>query len=163
MTPLRGRGLEIDDPLGPRSSADRTADEAPEGREVAKADGSAGTHAAEGSEGRPSARGSARRATRRQRPTAAAVDVANSDDGLWREWTGLTGVGSFRLPHELLEELGDIARGHQLPVGLIVTAAITQLLDQPADTIVALVDRADDARIQGRRRMRRQRTQGADD
>jgi hypothetical protein len=29
--------------------------------------------------------------------------------------------------------------------------------------IVALVDRADDARIQGRRRMRRRQTQGADD
>jgi hypothetical protein len=72
-------------------------------------------------------------------------------------------VGSFRLPHELLEELGDTARELQLPVGLMVTAAITQLLDEPPDTIVALVDRADDARIKGRRQMRRWRRHPADD
>lgn len=71
---------------------------------------------------------------------AAAGDV-------WREWSGLTGVGSFRLPHELLAELNDTAREHSLPIGLIVTAAITQLLDQPAEQIAALVDQADDARI----------------
>jgi hypothetical protein len=82
---------------------------------------------------------------------------------VWREWTGLTGVGSFPLPHELLAELGDAARELQLPVGMIVTAAITQLLDQPPDTIAALVDRADDARIQGRRRSRRRLTTRSDD
>jgi hypothetical protein len=70
-------------------------------------------------------------------------------------------VGSFRLPQELLEELGDTARDLQLPVGLIVTAAITQLLDLPPDTIVALVDRADDARIQARRQAMRLRREGA--
>lgn len=74
---------------------------------------------------------------------------------MWREWTGLTGVGSFRLPHELLAELGDTARELGLPIGMIVTAAVTQLLDQPPDTIAALVDRADDARIRGRRIARR--------
>jgi hypothetical protein len=72
-------------------------------------------------------------------------------------------VGSFRLPHELLAELGDTARKLQLPVGLIVTAAITRLLDQPADTIAALVDQADDARIEGRRRARRRVTTRADE
>ena len=72
-------------------------------------------------------------------------------------------MGSFRLPHELLAELGDTARELQLPVGLIVTAAITQRLDQPPDTIAALVDRADDARIQGRRRARRRLTTRADE
>ena len=72
-------------------------------------------------------------------------------------------MGSFRLPHELLAELADSARELQVPVGLIVTAAITQLLDQPPDTIAALVDQADDARIQGRRRARRRLTTRSDD
>jgi hypothetical protein len=86
-----------------------------------------------------------------------------STDGVWRTWSGVTGVGSFRLPHELLIELGDTARELQLPIGMIVTAAITELLDQPPDTIATLVDRADDARIQGRRQARRHRTESAGD
>jgi hypothetical protein len=72
-------------------------------------------------------------------------------------------VGSFRLPHELLAELGETARELQLPIGMIVTAAITQLLDQPAEEIAVLVDKADDARIQGRRRVRRRMTTRSDD
>jgi len=85
---------------------------------------------------------------------------ATATDGAWRNWSGVTGVGSFRLPHELLTELGDTARELQLPIGMIVTAAVTQLLDQPPDTIATLVDRADDARIQGRRQTRRHRQSG---
>ena len=110
-------------------------------------------------------------------PTAAATSrtlaAAEEEDrtqhgtdtgaSAWREWSGVTGVGSFRLPHELLRELGDTARKLQLPVGLIVTAAITRLLDQPPDTIAALVDHADDARIQGRRRARRRLTTRTDE
>ncbi|WP_249010484.1 hypothetical protein [Conexibacter sp. DBS9H8] len=80
---------------------------------------------------------------------------------MWREWSGPTGVGSFRLPHELLAELSDTARELRLPVGLMATAAITQLLDQPADHIAALVDRADDARIHGRRSSRHPLTKQA--
>jgi hypothetical protein len=72
-------------------------------------------------------------------------------------------VGSFRLPHELLAELGNTARELQLPIGMIVTAAITQLLDQSAEEIAVLVDKADDARIQGRRRARRRVTTRSDD
>jgi len=41
---------------------------------------------------------------------------------------------------------------------MIVTAAITQLLDQPPATIAALVDRAEDACIQGRRIARRRQS-----
>jgi hypothetical protein len=82
---------------------------------------------------------------------------------MWREWSGLTGVGSFRLPQELPVELSDTARELRLPVGLIVTAAITQLLDQPPNEIAVLVDRADDARIQGRRQARRRVTTRSDD
>ena len=43
----------------------------------------------------------------------------------------------------------------QLPIGLLVTAAIAHLLDHPEKTIQQLVDRADDTRIQGRRWARR--------
>jgi hypothetical protein len=94
----------------------------------------------------------------------SAAPAANKADGaIWREWSGITGVGSFRLPHELLVELGATAREHGVPIGMIVTAAITQLLDQPPETIAALVDRADDARIEGRRRSRRRLTTRSDD
>jgi hypothetical protein len=72
-------------------------------------------------------------------------------------------VGSFRLPQEVLDELGGAARELQLPIGMIVTAAITQLLDQSAEEIAVLVDKADDARIQGRRRARRRVTTRSDD
>jgi hypothetical protein len=52
---------------------------------------------------------------------------------------------------ELASSSGEL----QLPVGLLVTAAIAHLLDEPADAIAGLVDRADDARIEGRRAARR--------
>jgi hypothetical protein len=86
-------------------------------------------------------------------PMARMPQPANRP--VWRAWSGITGVGSFRLPHELLVELSDTARELGLPIGMIVTAAITQLLDQPAEQIAELVDRADDARIHGRRHARR--------
>ena len=75
--------------------------------------------------------------------------------GVWRSWSGRTRVASYRLPDELLAELASTSADLQLQVGLIVTAAITHLLDQPGDVIASLVDRADDARIQGRRAARR--------
>ena len=40
----------------------------------------------------------------------ATIAKLGRSDGLWREWSGITSVGSFRLPHELLAELGDAAR-----------------------------------------------------
>jgi hypothetical protein len=64
-------------------------------------------------------------------------------------------VASYRLPDELLDELTHAAEEHRLPVGLLVTAAITHLLDHDLPTITALVDRAEDARIEGRRNTRR--------
>lgn len=62
-----------------------------------------------------------------------------------------------RLPDELLLELAASADELRLEVGLMVTAAITHLLDQPDAVIGELVHRADDARIQGRRATRRTR------
>jgi hypothetical protein len=74
---------------------------------------------------------------------------------VWRSWSGRSRVASYRLPDELLEELADRAAALGLPVGLIVTAAIASVLDAPGEAIEALVDRADDARIEGRREVRR--------
>lgn len=139
MTSIRRQGLKIDDPLGPSPSGGATAD----GDAPAKPRARSGSSS---TKKRPAAR---------SKPIRGQARSATADEGVWREWSGLTGVGSFRLPHELLAELSDTARGLGLPVGLMATAAITQLLDQPADQIAALVDRADDARIHGRRTSRR--------
>jgi hypothetical protein len=105
-------------------------------------------------------------AAARDKPSAdgsAQAAAGHEENGVWRDWNGVTGVGSFRLPRELLIELSDTARELGLPIGMIVTAAIAQLLDQPSEQIAALVDRADDAGIQGRRQSRRRLTTRSDD
>jgi hypothetical protein len=167
MTTLRRRGLQIDDPLGPARSPGPTA-AADEPAVTDRSDRTRhGRAAGATASDRPASAAPARKPPRR-RPAAGAPrggaagagavrGEAAGDKGteVWREWSGLTGVGSFRLPHELLAELSDTARELGLPIGLIVAAAITQLLDQPSEQIAALVDRADDARIHGRRRARR--------
>jgi len=170
MSQLRRRGLQIDDPLSPGRPAPpghvgpepvpppsaspngdrRVADMGPDGSPpVGSVPEPARGEGAREAAGPPAAE---------SRSTTAIPPSVQADGGAWREWTGPTGVGSFRLPHELLLELGDAARELQLPVGMIVTAAITRLLDQPPDTIAALVDRAEDARFQGRRVARRRQS-----
>jgi hypothetical protein len=89
----------------------------------------------------------------RRRP--ARMETSQQPAGVWRSWSGGTRVASYRLPDELLGELASRSAELQLQVGLIVTAAITRLLDESDDVIASLVDRADDARIQGRRAARR--------
>ena len=175
MSRLKGRGLQIDDPLGPgparqhQATVQPGAAQSPETHEDERVergadDGTAPAYPLAKSDDQIPVTTTKRPAAGPQQPSDATTErVAGRGSGAWREWTGLTGVGSFRLPHELLAELDDTARELQLPVGLIVTAAITQLLDQPPDTIAALVDRADDARIQGRRRARRRLTTRADE
>jgi hypothetical protein len=135
MTSIRRQALKIDDPLGPSATPAPEAPSAAPGKTSRRKTGQPPG---------PRAAGRARGQTQ-----------AGPTDGIWRQWSGVAGVGSFRLPHELLAELGDTARELGLPVGLMATAAITQLLDQPAEEIAALVDRADDARIHGRRTSRR--------
>ena len=168
MSPMRRRGLQIDDPLGPDQSAQPA--QPPVAADPAAAEASAARRGGQAG-GEPTDRAvsadSARKPERRDRSTTGAAPSGRRGERdarserpipaggeVWREWTGLTGVGSFRLPHELLAELGDTARELGLPIGLIVAAAITQLLDQSPEQIAALVDRADDARIHGRRTKR---------
>ena len=136
MTSIRRQGLKIDDPLGPGAMPAPEAPSAGPGKITRRKPASP-------------------RAAAGQKRAGGQPQEPPPVDGVWREWSGLTGVGSFRLPHELLAELSDTARELRLPVGLMATAAIAQLLDQPADHIAALVDRADDARIHGRRSSRR--------
>jgi hypothetical protein len=164
MTTLKRRSLEIDDPLGPSQS---TEPNQPPTDELALTPGTHRTRQAAAKDNgtskpeRQRKPGAVARASTAQRQEALRKTAGQGDSEVWREWSGLTGVGSFRLPHELLAELGDTARQLELPIGLIVAAAITQLLDQPPEQIAALVDRADDARIHGRRTSRRRLTERA--
>lgn len=147
MTTVRRRGLQIDDPLA--SSLPDT-----DGKPLVEpVDDTPGTIPQQRAQA--STRGSRSRRTQTKPLPATDSKPPPADSGVWRVWSGVSAVGSFRVPHELLVELGDAGRELGLPIGLIVTAGITQLLDQPGDQIAALVDRADDARIHGRRNARR--------
>ena len=46
------------------------------------------------------------------------------------EWSGVAGVGSFRLPHKLPSSSATPRASYSSPIGMIVTAAIAELLDQ---------------------------------
>ena len=161
MTAVRRRGLQIDDPLGPGepTQPDKAPTEAgvtTTSAEVARRPGAASDRISEDRQrGEP-------RSGRQDETDTPRHTAAPASRELWRAWSGITGVGSFRLPHELLVELGDTARELGLPIGMIVTAAITQLLDQPPEQIAELVDTADDARIHGRRHARRRLTERTD-
>jgi len=162
MTTLKRPSLQIDDPLAPRPPGQSTEPHAeaaaPTSPEAIQSRPSERDMGRSDRGRRRRAEGTSPPATVHERlPAARVADQAG--DAVWRTWSAITGVGSFRLPHELLTELGDTARELQLPIGMIVTAAITQLLDQPPEVIAALVDRADDARIQGRRNARQRRTE----
>ena len=160
MTTVRRRGLQIDDPLGTAQPQQPMGPPAEASVPTAPAAAKRPVEAT----GRLSdewQRGE-RESGRQDETVAAGHSTAQmpqpANREVWRVWSGITGVGSFRLPHELLVELGDTARQLGLPIGMIVTAAITQLLDQPPEQIAELVDRADDTRIHGRRNARRRLT-----
>jgi hypothetical protein len=177
MSRLRKTGLTIDDPLAPvtaktegrraaRPSRGTRFDSSPRRPEadvaIPKANSSDAAAGAEEAVGVPessddpaagmAADGVPERSPRRR---AARMEASRQPAGVWRSWSGGTRVASYRLPDELLAELGSTSAELQLQVGLIVTAAITRLLDEPDEVIASLVDRADDARIQGRRAARR--------
>jgi hypothetical protein len=160
MTTARRHALQLDDPLAPTQPAARdeppaqpsehtspkpTRDQTVDSASSARRTGTA-----------PAKPRAAR--TRQPQPLAQTTPGDQEKRDVWRTWSGVTGVGSFRLPHELVIELSETARELGLPIGMIVTAAITQLLDQPPERIAELVDRADDARIDGRRHARRRLT-----
>ena len=164
MSRLRRTGLTIDDPLSPGAAEEHVTPARPRDDErVARSSGGrAGSTLSP--EAQPSAapRSASRHAPRtapaatsgaRQAPTQATT--ATPANGAWRAWSGQTRVASYRLPDELLAELASTSAELRLPVGLLVTAAIAHLLDESADAIADLVDRADDARIEGRRAARR--------
>jgi hypothetical protein len=163
MSTVRRSALQLDDPLTPShppSPHQQPADATPPDTTQ---HGPAGADALNPKPRRPGKAGGASRAPSSDDPRLASGTAADEADGaIWRAWSGITSVGSFRLRHELLVELGDTARELGLPIGMIVTAAVTYLLDQPPETISALVDRADDARIHGRRRSRRPLTTRSD-
>ena len=160
MTAIRRHGLQLDDPLGPSPATQPQEPIAQASAPIPKPI----QNSQKSSEGAAKPKPSARRTRRTEGPRSVArvSGPAEQGSGVWREWSGITSVGSFRLPHELLAELGDTAREIGLPIGLIVTAAIARLLDQPPEQIAALVDRADDARIHGRRSARRRLTKRSD-
>jgi hypothetical protein len=135
MSRLRKTGLTIDDPL---ASAEQIVPTTQTAATVRKR-----TNAPDAPSPRP------RPSRTERRPATERADA-------WRPWSGQTRVASYRLPDELLAELASRSAHLQVQFGLLVTAAITHLLDQPDDVICELVDRADDARIHGRRAARRQ-------
>ena len=157
MSGLRCRGLQLDDPPGPGRSGQRgqsaagaaaVRSRATRNGQVGAEDRTAQPRPLPESGRREEAEASGRATVERER-TGARDRAAPFNGEAWRAWSGIAGVGSFRL----LAELADTARELELAIGVFVTAAITQLLDQPPDAITAVVDRADDAWIQGRRRV----------
>lgn len=164
MSRLRRTGLTIDDPLSPGAGDEHVTSGRPRDDERAAQTSGGPAGSTLSPKAQPSAAprstprqapGTAPAATPGARKAAARATTATPAIAAWRAWSGQTRVASYRLPDELLAELSSTSAELQLPVGLLVTAAIAHLLDEPADAIAGLVDRADDARIQGRRAARR--------
>ena len=147
--------LELDDPLAPRRPAIAPAPE---------------PVATGGDEHPPAAERPPRRRVRPPRPEPVAESSdgrgeplavvgesssAGRADGAWRHWAGGTRVASYRLPDELLEELDARARRLGVPIGMTVAAGLLELFDQDDETVIRLVERAEDARVLGRRSARR--------
>lgn len=158
MTTGRRRRLELDDPLSQHQPVKRHEPPADGGAPSASQTGTsrpvdATAPLSEDRQRREPEHSQRAETVASDHATARMPPPANREP--WRAWSGITGVGSFRLPHELLVELGHAARELGLPIGMIVTAALTHLLDQPPEQIAALVDRADDTRIDARRSARR--------
>jgi hypothetical protein len=163
MSRLRRTGLTIDDPLAASPAATNDSATGPDEVEPAAtvafdvASTTEPSRSKKTAAQRPSSGPGTVAAAPRSAPgSAAAVLASNAQAGEpWRSWSGQTRVASYRLPDELLAELGATATRLHLPIGLLVTAAIAHVLDHSGEVIEQLVDRADDARIQGRRGARR--------
>jgi hypothetical protein len=164
MSRLRRTGLTIDDPLSPGAADVHVTPARPRDDEgvAGSSGGPAGSTPVPKAQPALAPRSSSRQppgtppaATPGARKAPTPARTAGIANGAWRAWSGQTRVASYRLPEELLAELASTAAELRLAVGLLVTAAIAHLLDEPADAIAGFVDRADDARIEGRRAARR--------
>jgi len=156
MSRLRRTGLTIDDPLAAPTATSASLRRSEEVEPTATATAGPASAARPSKNGKPAVRGPS------STPGAGAARTAAPDSAMttqagepWRSWSGQTRVASYRLPDELLAELAQTADTLHLSVGLIVTAAIAHFLDGSHDAIHEIVDRADDARIAGRRATRR--------
>jgi hypothetical protein len=92
-------------------------------------------------------------------PTPKPAPVSNESDQPkeWRDWAGPKRVASFRLPDELLDEVNAASEELGIPIGHLVIAGITSLLDQPADEITALADRTAQTLVRGKRNAARRK------
>jgi hypothetical protein len=88
-------------------------------------------------------------------PDTAADAAPEPHSGPWRSWGPFVRAVGFKWPAELADELDDRRHDLREPVGLMVVAAVTHLLDQDDETIHALIDRAEDAKPRDGRRRRR--------
>ena len=149
--PARPR-LTLDDPLAGREtpasasalSADDSEPAAPTKNESAPSDNAAWEKR--------------RRAARKPPPPGEPVAATRAAED-WRDWSGRTRVTSFRLPDELLDELGDRTARLGLPIGQTVLAALAALLDRDDAALIDKVDRAAQALAHGKRRARQQRAE----
>lgn len=90
----------------------------------------------------------AARAPRRPKAASKRSDesVPEPVRELWRSWGPFHQTVSFKWPPELVQELDDRRHDLREPVGLMVIAAVTHLLDQDDNTIRGLIDRAEQAK-----------------
>jgi hypothetical protein len=89
---------------------------------------------------------SLRRATSAPAKSKPASPAASADSAPWRTWGRFHQTVSFKWPPELADELDNRRHDLREPVGLMVVAAITHLLDQDDDTIRRLIDRVEQAK-----------------
>jgi hypothetical protein len=104
----------------------------------------------------PPAAKNGRRSSGAQKPaTPAHTAPREQESTVWRRWGPFHQTVSFKWPPELVAELDDRRYELREPVGLMVVAAITYLLDQDDDAIRALIDRAEQAKPRAGRPRRR--------
>jgi hypothetical protein len=115
MSRLRRTGLPIDDPLAAALTATNVSETGPDEVESAATAASSLASTAMPSRSkktaarRPSSTPGAAAPRPATRPAAAVAAVNARSDELWRSWSGQTRVATYRLPDELLAELGAAA------------------------------------------------------
>jgi hypothetical protein len=90
-------------------------------------------------------------------PTPDPIDSHQPEANEWRDWAGPKRVASFRLPDELLDEINTTSDQLGIPIGHLVIAGLTSVLDQPDDEITALADRVAQTLLRGKRNARRKK------